>query len=150
MTVPAVITPLFWSWKLVPSGVLHPSVKSVSSTGSPAGGVISTLKVLPASSQSLLTSVTVTVASASMPSSQFGVPSAHSRPAGGLTLKVCVVLAVAPTSSVTVSVTVTSVSSVNVYVWVGFCSVEVLSGLEGSPKSQAWTRCCRPRRCCRR
>ena len=63
-------------------------------------------------------------------------PRTRGRPAA-LTLKVCVVSPVAPTSSVTVSVTVTSVSSVNVYVWVGLCSVEVLSGLVGSPKSQA-------------
>ena len=50
-----------------------------------------TLKVLPASSHSLLTSVTVTLASASMRSSQSGAPSAHSSAAAGETLKVCVV-----------------------------------------------------------
>ena len=56
MTVPATIVPP----ELEACGgrrLLHPSVKSVSSTGVPgAGGVIVTLKVLPVSSQSLLAS----------------------------------------------------------------------------------------------
>ena len=61
ISVPAVNTVPLSSWKVasgVPgSGVLHPSVKSVSSTG------VRITKVFPAASQSLLVSVTVTLAS---------------------------------------------------------------------------------------
>src|SRR5687768_16462286 len=116
--------------KLVPGGgVLHPSVKSVSSTG------VSITKVFPSASQSALVRVTVTLASDSNVSTQ-SAP-AQVSPAGGATLKVWLVVPGFPSSSVTVRVTVTGVSSMNEYVCSGLGSTEVLSGLVGSPKSHS-------------
>ena len=63
IVVPAAKVASLCSWKArAQAGVLQPSVKRVSSTGAWPGEVIVTLKVFPLSSQSLLTSVTVTFA----------------------------------------------------------------------------------------
>jgi hypothetical protein len=67
--------------------------------------VIVTLKVLPCSSQALLTSVTVTLDAASRVRSQSGVLP-QLRLAGGATVTSLVVVALAPSSSVTVRLTV--------------------------------------------